>query len=110
MTSPPSPHEFRLPRMALTVALCLSACTGKIGGATGGGPSGAGASSSTGVAGTRGTGVGGTGTTGSGSAGSSGPAAVDNGLPGRSLVRRLSNTEYDATIATLLGDSTGYAS
>jgi hypothetical protein len=34
---------------------------------------------------------------------------VDNGLPGRSLVRRLSNVEYDATIRTLLGDVTGYA-
>jgi hypothetical protein len=33
----------------------------------------------------------------------------DNGLPGRSLIRRLSNTEYDATVETLLGDTTGYA-
>ena len=54
--------------------------------------------------------MGGTGTTNSGSAGTSGVSVVDNGLPGRALVRRLSNTEYDATIATLLGDSTGYAS
>ena len=42
-------------------------------------------------------------------AGSSGGALVDNGLPGRALVRRLSNTEYDATIVSLLGDKTGYA-
>ncbi len=33
---------------------------------------------------------------------------VDNGLPGRSLVRRLSNVEYAATIETLFGDSTDY--
>ncbi|HEX2672504.1 MAG TPA: DUF1587 domain-containing protein, partial [Polyangiaceae bacterium] len=43
-----------------------------------------------------------------GNAGNGG-ALVDNGLPGRALVRRLSNTEYDATIVSLLGDKTGYA-
>ena len=43
-----------------------------------------------------------------GSGGNAG-ALVDNGLPGRALVRRLSNSEYDATIVSLLGDKTGYA-
>jgi hypothetical protein len=38
------------------------------------------------------------------------PAAlVDAGSPGRSLIRRLSNAEYEATIHTLLGDDTNYA-
>lgn len=46
--------------------------------------------------------------TSQGNAGNGG-ALVDNGLPGRALVRRLSNTEYDATIVSLLGDKTGYA-
>jgi len=45
---------------------------------------------------------------GSGTNAGGGPA-VDSGLPGRALVRRLSNTEYDATIVSLLGDKTGYA-
>jgi hypothetical protein len=45
---------------------------------------------------------------GSGSGGT-GSGTTDNGLPGRSLIRRLSNAEYDATIQTLLGDTTGYA-
>ncbi len=35
-------------------------------------------------------------------------AAADNGLPGRSLIRRLSNAEYAATIERLFGDSTDY--
>lgn len=43
---------------------------------------------------------------GAGAGGSGG--LVDNGLPGRALVRRLSNVEYDATIRDLLGDTTGY--
>ena len=34
---------------------------------------------------------------------------MDNGLPGRSLIRRLSNVEYDATIKTLFNDPTDYA-
>lgn len=34
---------------------------------------------------------------------------VDDGLPGRSLIRRLSNAEYAATIRSLLGDETDYA-
>ena len=42
--------------------------------------------------------------------GASGTTLIDNGLPGRALIRRLSNIEFDATIATLLGDSTGYSS
>jgi len=52
-------------------------------------------------------GVGGSGTNAGG--GESAGALVDSGLPGRALVRRLSNTEYDATIVSLLGDKTGYA-
>jgi hypothetical protein len=39
-----------------------------------------------------------------------GGTLVDSGLPGRALIRRLSNVEYDATIRSLLGDVTGYAS
>jgi hypothetical protein len=54
-------------------------------------------------------GSGGAGTVG-GSTGTGGAMLVDNGLPGRALVRRLSNAEYDATIRTLLRDETGYAS
>jgi hypothetical protein len=34
---------------------------------------------------------------------------IDDGLPGRSLIRRLSNAEYAATIKTLFGDETDYA-
>ncbi len=86
-------------------------------GSTTGGSSGAGGSggtSSAGVPGTGGTGAGsgGTGNMGGapGGTGGTGGTLVDNGLPGRSLVRRLSNAEYDATIKTLLGDTTGYAS
>lgn len=71
------------------------------GGSGGGGlpPGGSGA-----AAGTGGTGVVNPGT------GGAGGTLVDNGLPGRTLVRRLSNAEYDATIATLFGDTTSYAS
>jgi hypothetical protein len=54
-------------------------------------------------------GVGGAGAVG-GTPGTGGAMLVDNGLPGRALVRRLSNLEYDATIRTLLRDETGYAS
>lgn len=53
---------------------------------------------------------GGAGTVTGGSAGMAGAtASVDNGLPGRSLIRRLSNVEYGATIKSLLGDTTDYA-
>ncbi len=54
--------------------------------------------------------AGGTGNVGGAGAGGTSGSLVDNGLPGRALVRRLSNREYDATIQTLLGDATGYAS
>lgn len=83
----------------------VSACTSSVDssnpGASGGGTSsmpGAGSSGS-------GSGVG----AGAG-AGTSGAASMDNGMPGRSLIRRLSNAEYDATVNTLLGDTTSYAS
>ncbi len=46
---------------------------------------------------------------GAGTASGGGSGLADNGTPGRSLIRRLSNVEYDATIKTLFGDSTGYA-
>lgn len=36
------------------------------------------------------------------------PTPVDDGLPGRALIRRLSNEEYAATIATLLGPGMDY--
>jgi hypothetical protein len=36
-------------------------------------------------------------------------APVDDGLPGRSLVRRLSNAEYGATVQALFGDDTDYS-
>ena len=79
------------------------------------GASGAnGGSGVTGNAGTPGAGgsVGGAGSVGGSSGtgtGTGGAMLVDNGLPGRALVRRLSNAEYDATIRTLLRDETGYA-
>jgi hypothetical protein len=74
-----------------------------VGGAT---PNAGAAGAGAGAAGSGGTGnVGGTGGTG-GTAGT----LVDNGLPGRAPVRRLSNAEYDATIETLLGDTSGHAS
>jgi hypothetical protein len=37
------------------------------------------------------------------------PTPADDGRPGRTLIRRLSNQEYGATIRTLLGDDTDYA-
>ncbi len=52
----------------------------------------------------------GAGTTGGTNTGTTGTTLVDDGLPGRALVRRLSNVEYDKTIETLLGDTTDYAS
>jgi hypothetical protein len=54
-------------------------------------------------------GTGGSGGT-AGNATSGAGTLADDGRPGRSLIRRLSNDEYDATIKTLLGDTTGYAS
>jgi hypothetical protein len=75
-------------------------------GAAGNGPSAG--TASTGGPPPAGAGSSGTNQGGSGSGGNGG-ALVDNGLPGRALVRRLSNTEYDATIVSLLGDKTGYA-
>jgi hypothetical protein len=77
----------------------------------GGGETPSGGTGTAGVSG--GGGSGGTGNIGGGGAAGSGGSAgalADNGLPGRALVRRLSNVEYDATIATLLGDTTSYAS
>jgi hypothetical protein len=87
-------------------------------GSTTGGSAGAmssGGASGAGTAGAGGTGAGsgGAGGTGGGATGGTGGVGgtlVDNGLPGRALVRRLSNVEYDATIRSLLGDATGYAS
>jgi hypothetical protein len=122
------PHAFAV----ATVGVTLSACTAELqspgtsgsgsmgtGAAAGSGPGSGGLAGTAGaggsVAGTPG-GVGGaagtpTGGTGNvGGSGGSGGGLVDNGLPGRALVRRLSNLEYDATIKTLLGDTTGYAS
>ncbi|HKO50971.1 MAG TPA: DUF1592 domain-containing protein [Polyangiaceae bacterium] len=46
---------------------------------------------------------------GGGGSSAGGGALLDSGLPGRALVRRLSNAEYDATIVSLFGDKTGYA-
>jgi hypothetical protein len=101
------------------LGFALTACTTQI---DGHGPGGAGATGGSGAHGgasagasTAGATAGGSGNDGTGgSAGAGGSAGtmppVDNGLPGRALVRRLSNVEYDATIASLLGDSTGYAS
>jgi hypothetical protein len=122
------------------LVLMLAACTGEVGGpAAGGAPGvggsavagsmsvggsgnpmaggagGAGGTNSAGMPGVGGTtagsaGAGNVGGTGTGGAGGMGGTLVDNGLPGRALIRRLSNVEYDATIRTLLGDVTGYAS
>jgi hypothetical protein len=115
-------------RGALSLGLIglLAACQGQVqpsnqptGSGTGGAATGTGGPTPTGTgggglgpAGSGGTGgPTGTGGTGAGTgSGGSGGTLVDNGLPGRTLVRRLSNAEYDATIATLFGDSTSYAS
>ena len=121
--------------IAAPLALTLAACTGSVeqpvpgdtnangggisagsgpvagggGAANGGTPAGSGGAVAGPVGGAVGTAgavnAGGPGTGG----GSAGMPAVDNGLPGRALVRRLSNAEYDATIKKLLGDATGYA-
>ena len=72
-----------------------------------GGPGTAAGTGSIGGPSPAGAGAGGNGTS-QGNVGNGG-ALVDSGLPGRALVRRLSNTEYDATIVSLLGDKTGYA-
>ncbi len=121
--------------LAAPLGLILSSCTGQIDGteppggssATGGGVNagspGAGGGTSPGAGGTTGSsgaggsgaGISGAGGAGAGSAGASstagtgGQSVIDNGLPGRALVRRLSNVEYDATIETLLGDANDYA-
>jgi hypothetical protein len=89
-----------------------SAGSGVGGGSGGSGVGGSGGTGNAGVPGGGAGGSGGMGTGGSGVGGSSGVggALVDNGLPGRALVRRLSNAEYDATIQSLLGDTTGYGS
>ena len=111
-----------------SLGMTLIACSGSIeyggpAGSAGSGGAGAGAGFSSGAAaGTPGAsgagGAGGSGvSTGAGGAGGTAGAAgsaganpvLDTGLPGRALIRRLSNREYDATIATLLGDTTGYA-
>jgi hypothetical protein len=118
--------------LAVPFGLTVAACTGNVGpsdphGAAGaggsggstvsggsGGTGGSGGSSNAGVPGVGGSGAGiggmGTGGAAMGGGGGVGGGLVDSGLPGRALVRRLSNLEYDATIRTLLGDVTGYAS
>jgi hypothetical protein len=86
--------------------------SGVVGGGAGAGGSGGVPNAGSGGTGGSGAGSGGTGNmagTGTGGTSGAGGTVADNGLPGRSLVRRLSNVEYDATIRTLLGDVTGYA-
>lgn len=94
----------------LVGALVSGACNGTI---TGLGTSQRGGAGSSAVAGVGG-GASSAGMTGSGAAGTAGgmmngaagaPAVVSD-VPGRSLIRRLSNTEYDATVAALFGDAT----
>src|SRR6185503_79894 len=105
------PLWFARPILVLPLAIGLSACVGKIGSSGNGGSNGTTTPTGTaGVpAGSAGAGAGSV-ATGSGGAGGTGSVQVDNGLPGRALIRRLSNAEYDATIKTLLGDATGYSS
>lgn len=114
-----------VPTLFGTLTLTL-ACTGNIsgpgggpnppggasGGSTnpGGGNPGTGSGGSTGTASGGQSGTGSSGTPGSGGSGGGVAPKPDNGLPGRSLVRRLSNVEYDATIKTLLGDDVSYGS
>jgi len=88
-----------------------SSSVGAGGNAAGGSGTGGGVPSSGGTSGIGGDGAGSgnVGGSGSGAGGTGGAATVDNGLPGRALVRRLSNVEYDATIKTLLGDANDYA-
>lgn len=86
--------------LVLALMLPLSACTGVLDGSKD-----AGQGSASSVPPGPGAGSGG----GGGTMSSGGVASVDNGLPGRSLIRRLSNVEYDATIKTLLSDETDYA-
>jgi hypothetical protein len=129
------PPLSRLATGLVALAIALPACTaevtgdprltGTVGGAgmpaVGGGNAtgGSGAAAGSGItsgAGGSGAGSGGTGnvpgagTGGQAGVGATGGTSADNGLPGRALVRRLSNVEYDATIKTLLADETGYAS
>jgi hypothetical protein len=122
------------PGFAAPLALTLAACSGQIdapgvggsvaggggtgpgsggtagGVAAGGAPVGSGGAAGSGVAGTANNVGGASNTAGTGTGGGGGTLPVDNGLPGRSLVRRLSNAEYDATIKSLLGDASNYAS
>jgi hypothetical protein len=89
----------------LVGALVTGACNGTISGLGTSRSGGAGSSAAAGTGGGASTG----GITGSGAAGTTGaagsaPAAPDG--PGRTLIRRLSNTEYDATVAALFGDAT----
>jgi len=130
---PPSllAHGLVAASLAATLAGCAAEVTGDPGvtGIAGGAGApaagsgnvagGSGGAAGTGVAsgaGGLGAGSGGTenlagaGAGGQAGAGATGGTVADNGLPGRSLVRRLSNAEYDATIRTLLADETGYAS
>jgi hypothetical protein len=100
------------PWLVWPLALALSACVGKIssvGSSTGGGGT-AGPTGTAGSAPPGSTGGGGSVVTGAAGAAGTGSVKVDNGLPGRALIRRLSNAEYDATIKTLLGDATSYSS
>jgi hypothetical protein len=87
-------------------ALVTGACTGNLTGLRTV-PSGGAGSPAAGVGG----GASSAGMTGGGTAGTTGgtmggAAGVAIDGPGRSLIRRLSNAEYDATVATLMGDPT----
>ncbi|RYZ02729.1 MAG: DUF1592 domain-containing protein [Myxococcales bacterium] len=97
---------WRLSKDALLLsgAVSAAACTGALDSPTGMNPSAGGASAQGGS-----TGIGGS-AAGAGAVAGGGSGPVDTGLPGRSLIRRLSNVEYDATIKALLGDATSYAS
>ncbi len=89
-------------RVALLLPiLALAACTGSAALPSGEGPVGGSAALPSGGSGGGIVNMAGTGGTGA--------SLVDDGLPGRTLIRRLSNTEYQATIETLLGDTSDYA-
>lgn len=90
--------------LALAAPLSVAACTGVVDPASGGGVGASGPTVAGGGSAAGGGAVGGAGAIGGAS------STTDDGLPGRSLVRRLSNVEYDATIESLLGDASGYAS
>jgi hypothetical protein len=80
----------------LVGALMAGACNGYVseGAPTGGAGAGSAAGGTSGSASTAGT------------TGAAGTAVVDSDAPGRALIRRLSNAEYDATVAALFGDDT----